>query len=225
VGLANELLDALPVHRVGRRDGRLVEYHVTWQDGWFAEVPAEPSTPALAAHLVADGVDLAEGQRAEVCLAATAWLVAAAALERGWLLLIDYGHPAAELYGPRRFAGTLRTYRGHEVDDDPYRAVGRQDITAHVDITALRRAAAEAGLVEAGETSQARFLTALGLGDMLTSLGRDEATDVAAYVEARAAVARLLDPRHLGAFRVMAWSRGVGAGLTLPGFEPPGRGA
>ena len=86
---------------------------------------------------------LADGQHAEICLAIDAWIGrAAAGLARGVLLLIDYGHPAAELYDPkRRAAGTLATYRGHRVGDDPYQSIGRQDLTAHVDISAVGRAA------------------------------------------------------------------------------------
>jgi SAM-dependent MidA family methyltransferase len=220
--IANEYLDALPVHRVVGADA-LREAFVAWEDGWFHEVLAEPSTPALAAHLAADGVELRDGQRAEVCLEAPRWLgtVAARLVPGGAVLVIDYGHDAAELYGPRRMAGTLLTYRGHEVGDDPFCAIGRTDLTAHVDITALERAAREAGLVLVGSATQGPFLARLGLGDMLAELGRRPGTDPAAYLEARAAVARLLDPRQLGGFRVLAWARPAedGSVPALPGFS------
>jgi SAM-dependent MidA family methyltransferase len=122
-------------------------------------------------------------------------------------------------------AGSLRTYRRHAAGDDPLTGVGRTDITAHVDVSALQRAARMAGLEVLGRTTQARFLAGLGLADMLSELGRDPATDVAAYLEARSAVARLLDPRHLGGFVVLAWG-GRGGGRPadrrprggLPGF-------
>jgi SAM-dependent MidA family methyltransferase len=202
---------------------------VTWRDGWFAELLDEPSTPALAALLAAEGVELREGQRAEVCLVAPAVLTAMASTlgPGGVLLVIDYGHDASELYGPRRMAGSLLTYRAHAVADDPFEAVGRADLTAHVDLTALDRAAIAAGLEPAGRTSLARFLTQLGLGELLSDLGRRPDADAADYVEARAAVVRLLDPRHLGAFVAAAWRRPVGnvaAGIRpaapLPGFAP-----
>ena len=108
---------------------------------------------------------------AEICLALDGWIErAAAGLGRGVLLLIDYGHPAADLYDPRRrAAGTLATYLGHRVDDDPYRAIGRQDITAHVDVTAVERAAAAAGLDHLGTTTQAEFLAGLGAGELLVA--------------------------------------------------------
>lgn len=221
--LANEYLDALPVHRL-RQAGGLREAWVGWQDGWFTEVLAEPSDAALEAHLAADGIELREGQRAETCLAAPRWVTEMAATLRqgGLLLVIDYGHEAAELYGPRRMAGSLLTYREHAVADDPFVAVGRSDITAHVDISALRRAADDAGLAHLGQTTQARFLVGLGLGELLAELGRDPATELPAYVDARSAVARLLDPRHLGAFAVLAWGRDVPPRPPLPGFDTAG---
>ena len=146
--LANEVLDALPVHRVVVRDGSLREVLVGSRDGAFVDVEAEPTTPDLAARLADESIELAEGQRAEICLALGPWLAdAAAGLERGVLLLIDYGYPAAELYDPiRRRDGTLRAYLRHRVHDDPYIHVGRQDLTAHVDVSAVERAAAAAGL-------------------------------------------------------------------------------
>lgn len=219
--LANEFLDALPVHRV-RQDGELCELYVGWQDGRFTEVAGEPSTPDLRAYLVAAGVELRTGQRAEICLVAPRW-VASAARELtpgGVLLIIDYGHEAAELYGPRRLAGSLLTYRGHRVDDDPFSAVGQTDITAHVDLSALERAATEAGLQQVGSATQGRFLARLGLGDLLAELGQRADVAPGEYLAARAAVARLLDPRHLGGFAVRAWARPDRAGRVpvLPGF-------
>ena len=220
--LANEFLDALPVHRLVVEDG-LREAYVTWQDGWFGEVFGEPSTAEIEAYLSADAVTLREGQRAEVCLRAPRWVAEAAASlgVGGVLLVIDYGHDAAELYDTRRMAGSLLTYREHEVAADPFHAVGHSDITAHVDISALERAARDAGLAMLGSTTQAHFLTELGLGALLADMGRQRDVEPQDYLEARAAVARLLDPRHLGGFRVLAWGRpgADGAVPTLPGFD------
>jgi SAM-dependent MidA family methyltransferase len=220
--LANEYLDALPLHRVLQSDG-LHEVYVTWIDGWFAEVVATPSTPALAAHLARDGVVLHEGQRAEICLGLPEWVnaVTSALSEDGAVLVIDYGHDAVELYGPRRMAGSLLTYRGHVVSDDPFAAIGHTDITAHVDITALEQCALEGGLELVGTTTQGPFLTSLGLGQLLADLGREPDVEPNDYLEARAAVGRLLDPRHLGAFRVLAFARprADGSVPALPGFE------
>lgn len=220
--LANEFLDALPVHRIVQRE-TLCECYVGWVDGWFAEIEAEPSTSALAATLRSEGVRLEDGQRSEICLAAPDWMATAGTTLRagGVLLVIDYGHDAAELFGPRRMEGSLLTYRDHAVSDEPLSAVGHTDITAHVDVTALERAATAAGLEMIGSTIQGHFLLNLGLGESLAELGRQPDIDPMLYLEARAAVARLLDPRHLGGFRVLAWGRPGRDGTvpSLPGFD------
>ena len=217
--LANEFLDALPVHRVDQTAAGLREVYVTWGDGWFEDDAAAPSTPALERRLAADGVALAPGTRTEVCLALDEWVESAArSLERGYLLVIDYGHEAGDLYAPRRAAGTLLGYRSHRTEADPYLAVGRMDLTAHVDLTALDRAAAHAGLEPAGATTQAEFVAGLGLGDMLRALGEDPAMGHQPYADARASVARLLDPRHLGGFAVRAWARDAPVDPPLAGF-------
>jgi SAM-dependent MidA family methyltransferase len=217
--LANEFLDALPVHRVVCRNGELLERFVTWRDGWFAEAEGEPTTDHLAEVLAADGVALSEGQLAEVSLAALDWAQGLGSqLERGIALTVDYGHPAAELYGSRRMAGNLLTYREHTVGDDPFAFVGRQDITAHVDLTAIDRAAVGGGLERMGQTTQALFLARLGLGELLDGVGRDPDTDPEAYLLARASAVRLLDPRQLGGFAVLLWGRGLDARPPLRGF-------
>ncbi|NJD28702.1 MAG: SAM-dependent methyltransferase [Chloroflexi bacterium] len=208
--IANELLDALPVHRVeGASDGSLLELFVTLgEDGAFEWVRGEPSTDDLAARLDAEGVQLQPGQVAEIGLAIDDWVRAAVAgLEAGLLLVIDYGHPAKELYSPQR-GSLLRTYHRHRVHDDPFVAVGRQDLTAHVDLTAVERAAAAAGLTALPPTTQGRFLAELGLGELLVALQTDGRTDLAGYLEARAAVARMLDPRATGGFAVLQLERG-----------------
>ena len=135
------------------------------------------------------------------------------------LLLIDYGYPAAELYDPvRRGQGTLRAYLRHRVHDDPYLHVGRQDLTAHVDVTAVERAAAGAGLDHLGTTTQAEFLVGLGAEDLLRAIQADPATTMETYLEVRSAVIRLLDPGAMGRFRVMAFGRGWPAGAPLAGL-------
>ncbi len=218
--LANELLDALPTHRVVRRDGRLLEVMVGSIDGRFADVEAEPSTRDLAARLKADGIRLEDGQRGEVCLALNGWIArAAAGLRSGVLLLIDYGYAAADLYDPvRRRDGTLRAYLRHRVHDDPYRHVGRQDLTAHVDVTAVERAAREAGLSHLGTTTQAEFLVGHGMEGLLQAIQADPDTTLEAYLAVRSAVMRLLDPAAMGRFRVMAFGRGWPDGPPLSGL-------
>jgi SAM-dependent MidA family methyltransferase len=219
--IANEVLDALPTHRVVRRGAALREIFVGLRpDGLLADVEAEPSTPALADRLDAEAIELADGQRGEVCLALDGWVGrAAAALGHGVLLLIDYGHPAADLYDPRRrAAGTLATYQGHQVGDDPYRAVGRQDLTAHVDVTAVERAAVAAGLDHLGTATQAEFLSRLGAGDLLVAEQARPGASLQAYLETRSALVRMIDPAAMGRFRVMAFGRGV-AREDVPGLR------
>jgi SAM-dependent MidA family methyltransferase len=171
--------------------------------------------------LAIESIELADGQRAEICLTVDDWIErAASGLGRGVLLLIDYGHPAAELYDPkRRAAGTLATYLGHRVGEDPYRAIGGQDITAHVDITAVERAALAAGLDNLGTTTQADFLSRLGAGELLVAEQTRPGASLQAYLETRSALVRMIDPGAMGRFRVTAFGRDLGADVRLPGLD------
>jgi SAM-dependent MidA family methyltransferase len=220
VVIGNEVLDALPTHRVVARGGELREVYVDWRDGAFVDDEGPPSTPALADRLGHEQITLADGQRGEICLALDPWLAGAAAgLARGLLLLIDYGYPAAELYDPiRRRDGTLLAYLRQRVHDDPYRHVGRQDLTAHVDVTAVERAAAEAGLTHLGTTTQAEFLVGLGIQERLQAVQADPATTLEDYLALRASLMRLLDPGAMGRFRVMGFARDWPDGPPLAGF-------
>ncbi|HYL40229.1 MAG TPA: SAM-dependent methyltransferase, partial [Candidatus Binatus sp.] len=209
--IANELLDALPVHLVeGGPSGNLLERFVgIGPAGGLAAIAAPPSTPALAARLAAEGIALQPGQRAEVCLEIDTWLAAAVApLERGLVIVVDYGQPADQLYAPGR-GSTLRAYHRHRVHDDPLVAIGRQDLTAHVDLTALERAGAAAGLAVLRRTTQAEYLADLGLGELLVGLQSGPDASFEAYLAARSAVVRLLDPRATGRFAVIELGRGL----------------
>jgi len=223
LAIANEVVDALPTHRVVVRSGELREVCVGLDDaGELADVETEPTTPALAGRLAAEGIVLRDDQRAEICLAVDDWVAkAAAGIERGVLLLIDYGHPAAALYdGGRRGAGTLATYRGHRVGDDPYRSVGRQDLTAHVDVTAVERAAAAAGLDRLAVTTHDSFLARLGIGELLVAEQTRPGASMQSYLEARSALLRMIDPGAMGRFRVLVFGRGAGTGSDVPGLRP-----
>ncbi|HWH23595.1 MAG TPA: SAM-dependent methyltransferase [Candidatus Limnocylindria bacterium] len=216
--LANEFLDALPVHRVVQRPGGLRELYVGWRDGSFVEVEAELSDRALEAWFTDRAVELEDGQRAEVNLAILEWLASLPAqLERGYVLLIDYGAPAAELYGPHRRTGTLRAFRAHHVSSNVLGGVGRQDLTAHVDLDALERGAQTAGLTLVGRTTQTEFLVGCGLEELMAAWRARIGEDWQGQLALRSAALRLLDPRQMGGFAVVVLGREVNV-------EPPLRG-
>ena len=208
--LANEFLDAMPVHRIVVRGGKLLELFVAWRDG-FVEVAAEPSSPELARRLADDGIvpgEMAEGQVAEICLGLAPWLDdVAGRLARGFVVAIDYGYPAAELYGPRRLAGTLLGYRGHRVQANPFADVGLTDLTAHVDFTAVQVLGERRGLRSVALTTQAEFLVTAGLESELQALQASPETAAADYLRARSGIVRMLDTRHMGRFRVLTLER------------------
>ena len=169
--ISNELIDALPVHLVELRNGRLREIYVTIEAGKIVEVTDEPSTPALQQRLDDLGVKLAEGQRAEINLAMAPWLKdAAQTLQKGYLLTIDYGREANELYSPKRFRGTLTTFHRHTQTDNPYVRVGRQDMTSQVDFTTFKRIGEGLGLANQLYLPQGQFLANLGLRRWVAAL-------------------------------------------------------
>lgn len=166
--LSNELVDAFPVHRVVVQGGRLREIYVGERDGGFVDVPGDLSTPEIGEYFRNDGVELREGQEAEVNLRALEWIAdVGCRLRRGFVLTVDYGRLAEELYAPWRSSGTIMCYQRHRASGDPYERVGEQDITAHVNFSQLIRGGEAAGLAFTGLVPQYRFLIGLGLlGEM-----------------------------------------------------------
>jgi len=219
--VANEVLDALPVHRVIGRPGGLRELLVTVDAaGAFAWLEAEPTTPALAERLQAEGVTLDDGVVTEVCLAIDDWLAAATRhLARGPVILVDYAAEPQDLHGPGRPNGTLRAFARHAVGADPFRNVGRADLTATVDLAAVRAAAARAGLAPLGETTQAELLARVGTPDLTGAYLRRPGVTLQDALDLRSALARLLDPRGMGGFRVLVLGRGMPEAVTLPALE------
>ena len=218
--VANEVVDALPVHRVvGRADG-IRELLVGGADGGgFEAVEAVPTTPALAQRLAAEGVTLADGQVTEVCLALDSWLEGVVRhLRSGVVVLVDYADEPAALHGPGRMTGTLRAFARHAVGADPFRHVGRQDLTATVDLASVRAAATRAGLHPLGETTQAELLAAVGTVELTDAWLRRPGADLQGALLLRSAVARLLDPRGMGGYRVLVFGRGLPTGMTLSGL-------
>jgi SAM-dependent MidA family methyltransferase len=219
VVLANEFLDALPVHRVERREGRLIEIGVGWRDGWFADEPMPALTHGIDACLEREGALLGEGQRTEVSPGIGDWTRKLARdLARGWVIVVDYGMSAARLRSAERLQGTLKGMAGHRVEPDPYARVGRQDLTAHVDLTALEREAVDAGFEVLGTTTQARFLTELGMGSLLLG-AQERARSVTQALETRSAAHWLLDPRGTGGFALVVLGRDVPRHPLLTGLR------
>lgn len=234
---ANELVDAFPVHQVVIKAGQLQEVYVTNRQGAtpdsrFQEIVAEPSTPELAAYFKQVGIDLSrypDGYRTEVNLAVGEWLKTVAdRLQRGYLITIDYGYPASRYYSLSRSSGTLQCYYQHRHHADPYRYIGQQDITAHVDFTALETYGTLYGLQPLGFVEQALFLMALGLGDRIAALsdqaGIETTADIQKRLARRQALHSLIDPFGLGKFGVLIQSKGLETahicqplkGLSLP---------
>ncbi|TVR09927.1 MAG: class I SAM-dependent methyltransferase [Phormidium sp. GEM2.Bin31] len=228
---SNELVDAFPVHRLKREQGQWRECYVSWDEAsGFQETLGPLSTPALATYFEQVGVNAEEfpdGYTTEVNLAALSWLeTLARKLKRGYVITIDYGYEAQRYYHPQRSRGTLQCYRQHRHHDDPYSFVGEQDITAHVDFTALQRQGDRCGLDYEGFTPQALFLMALGLGDRLAALGQGNqvatGADIVRVMQRREVLHGLFDPQGLGGFGVLVQSKGLAAdrpplkGLTTP---------
>ena len=165
---ANELLDAFPVHVAEMRESGLAEVYVGLDGGTFVERFGPPSTPRLAAYLAEAGVTLDRGCRAEINLAAIDWIAdAARRLDRGFVLLVDYGYEAAELYSPAHRQGTLATFHRHLLDAAPGSGPaappwlvepGSRDLTSHVDWSSVRHAAERNGLDVVRFSDQTRFL-------------------------------------------------------------------
>ena len=214
---SNELIDALPVHRVVMAAEGLREVYVTLKDGEFAEEDGEPSTPELAAYLKRVAVELHPGQQAEVNLNAPKWLAfAAKALRSGFIMTIDYGYPAAELYASRRKLGTLLCYYRHQVEENPYLRLGLQDITTHVDFTTLMKCGEEQGLQNVWFGEQYRFLLSAGIIEEIEEIERS-ARPEEEKLRLRLTLKKLIMPEGgMGdTFKILVQSKGVEAPKLL----------
>lgn len=162
----NEVLDALPVHRVmGMGNEEVVELYVDLdEDGEFFEQPGRLSTMELAERFKWEGIRLGRGQVAEICLELKPFFQnLRQVLERGYVFFVDYGNMASNLYSYRNRNGTLRSFYQQQQIHDPFFAVGRQDLTADVDYTAIRFIAEEAGFEVDGPIPQGAWLRNLGI--------------------------------------------------------------
>lgn len=212
--ISNELVDNFAVHRVVMQE-KLQEVFLDYQDG-FVEV-LRPASAALTGYFRELGVTLPPGFQTEINLEATQWIGSiGAALQKGYVITIDYGYSSAELYRDSRRAGTLLCYHQHQINDDPYRAIGRQDITTHINFSALSHWGFKHGLAPLGLVSQAAFLLALDFKSCLRkTLAAGEDKLRAALQEAQLTRTLLLD---MGLrFKVLIQHKGM-AGRRLSGL-------
>jgi len=218
--IANEVLDAMPVNRFQIGDaGQVQEVCVAIDGQGFSDRLSESASPALqqaVLALQAEGLATQPGYRSEVNLRLAPWTQALGRmLGRGLLLVIDYGYPRSELYLAERNQGTLMCHSRHQAQGDPYRNIGLQDLTAHVDFSALAEAGIAAGLTIAGYTTQANFLIGCGIDALIA----EAAADPMAMLELTAGAKQLLLPSLMGErFQVMGLSRGFND-LLLSGFS------
>jgi len=208
--IANEVLDVMPVHLVAWRPEGIFERGVSIDDGGSFVWADRPVGGKLAEAAAALGRELpSEGEYvSEINLAARAWIAEwAARLERGAMLLIDYGYPRSEYYLDSRSTGTLLCYFRHHAHGDPFKWPGLNDITAFVDFTATAEAGFDAGLDVLGYTDQANLLFNCGVLNCLARRGPEDSVD---YLRAAKAVQRLTGPHEMGElFKIIALGRGI----------------
>ncbi|MBA2498199.1 MAG: SAM-dependent methyltransferase [Chitinophagaceae bacterium] len=167
--ISNELVDNFAVHLVEMHE-ELMEIFIDYQTNKFIEI-LKPASDKLKNYLDELKVTLPNGFRTEINLEAIGWLQdIAQSLNKGYIITIDYGFTSDELYSDRRRQGTLLCYNKHQINDDVYNDIGKQDITAHVNFSALSYWGQKAGLDYCGFTNQANFLLALGFKDYFRNI-------------------------------------------------------
>jgi SAM-dependent MidA family methyltransferase len=206
--LSNELVDAFPVHLITKQQQQLQEVYLSLEQEQLTQTIAPVSTTKIKEYFDLVGINLLEKEYpenylTEVNLNALDWLTTVAAkLQRGYILTIDYGYTADKYYRPARNLGTLQCYYQHRRHNNPYVNIGYQDLTAHVDFTALQRHGELCNLETIGFTQQGLFLMALGLGDRLNELSTGK-YGIAEIFQRRDALHQLIDPTGLGGFWVL----------------------
>lgn len=212
VVLANELLDAMPVHGFQVQAGGVSERYVAWTGDHFQWLLGAPQDPILAQRLEGLARELPSGYTSEINLAAEAWIASVAQmLAAGVILLLDYGYAHDEYYHPQRSQGTLMCHYRHRAHSDPFVYPGLQDITTHVDFSAVATAAAAAGLAVRGYNTQAFFLLANGIAELADKITPD---DMPGRLRLAQDIQTLTMPNEMGeAFKVMALSRQYDADL------------
>ncbi len=207
VVLANELLDAMPVHRFRITNGRVLEQFVTWRREGFAMLWDTPEDQLLETPLTGLASQR-DDYESEINLRAGPWIKALGKrFEAGLVLLIDYGYTGLEYYHPQRDRGTLMCHYRHRAHSNPFRYPGLQDITAHVDFSRLAEAAVEAGFSIDGYATQAFFLMGCGLDRLVAE---SDPEDIRAHLALVQGVKRLTLPSEMGErFKVLGLGKGI----------------
>jgi len=210
--LSKEFLDAMRAHRLGVEQGELRGIYIAVRVEERIEITGPLSTPEIEGYFRKQGITLREGQQAEVGLEAAHWIAdIGARLGRGFVLTIDYGHETGELYDERHMRGTMLAYLHHRADENFLRAPGQQDLTCHVNFTALDVYGREAGLRRTGCVSQMAFLVALGHANEFADLYEPGATEVE-RIRARLKLKTLIHPEGMGeTFHVFIQHKGISA--------------
>jgi SAM-dependent MidA family methyltransferase len=220
VVLANEVIDAMPVHRVRfRQNGEHEELYVSQQQGEFVWRTGPPSSGMLASklnYLFEQFPDLTDGYETEINLNIEPWTRSLSdMLQTGLIIIIDYGFPQREFFHAQRFQGTLMCHYKHRAHEFPLILPGIQDVTSHVDFTAVAEAAFEAGLNVSGFTAQANFLVGCGIESMLAEF---DPTDIKKFMSQAQPVKKLLLPNEMGElFKVIGLTRNLD--IPLIGFS------
>lgn len=209
--LANEVIDALPVHKF-KIDNGIQELYVNYNDEQLNWQLAAPSQN-LAAQIKHLNIEFSQGYESEINLILSPWLqTLSAILQRGLILCIDYGFPRQEYYHQDRTMGTLKCHYQHRAYDNPLTLIGLQDITAHVDFTAVAEAADNAELEVSGYTTQANFLLSCGITD------RAQSEDPIKQYSISQQLKKLLLPSEMGElFKTIALTRALP--IPLLGFS------
>jgi SAM-dependent MidA family methyltransferase len=226
---SNELVDAFPVHRLIRHQGQLKEIYVAAHEGKLTEIIDDLSTSQLSVYLQEFGIDLLaseypEDYCTEVNLQAQSWLQQVAQkLDRGYLLTIDYGYSAQKYYHPQRYQGTLQCYFQQRYHANPYVNIGEQDITSHVNLTALEQWGKQFNLELLGGLPQSLFLMNLGLGERLAQLSTGS-YPLPELLRRREQLHQLIDPVGLGKFWVLLQGKNLDLKALPPlrGLQTPG---
>lgn len=209
--VTNELVDAFPVHMLDKQLGQLKEIYIVNSEQGFVEEVRPLSNPAIEDYFALIDCSLLEGNRGEVNLQALSWMRQVTELiERGFILTIDYGYPAEELFAPFRRNGTLLCYHKHQSNENPYQRIGCQDITAHIDFTALQKVGQRQGFDTLYLGEQYRFLMGLGFLEALIELQMRETDPQQAQAQRMTLKNLVLPEGGMGeSFKVLIQGKGV----------------